>query len=187
MTSAPARPGAGDRQANVILIMSKKAEFCLGAVLLCLVQGASLAKGLESWVEHFACGEASYKVTSSCKASGAPETLNTCRSQDLEITRAGNTKKSRLPQLSKSVATTIKDAGGTVHDLFLVKQACTRIDGAPVEVFYYSIGGGSAPDAEAWSVYDATGTLLEENDPRFGKAVAHPFERMKPVRSIMPR
>lgn len=167
--------------------MSKKAEFCLGAVLLCLVQSASLAKDFESWVEAFACGEASYKVTSLCKASGDPETLNACRSQDLDITRAGNTKTSRLPQLSKTVAKTIKDAGGTIHDLFLVKQACAKIDGAPVEIFYYSIGGGSAPDAEAWSVYDAKGALLEENDPRFGKAVAYPFERMKPVRSIMPR
>lgn len=167
--------------------MNKKTGFCVGAVLFCFVQSASLAKGLQSWVENFTCGEASYKVTSLCKASGDPETLNACRSQDLEITQASKSKKTPLPQLSKSVAKTIKEAGGRVQDLFLVKQACARIDGAPVEIFYYSIGGGSAPDAEAWSVYDAKGSLLEEKDPRFGKAVEYPFERMKPVRSIMPQ
>jgi len=167
--------------------MNKKAGLCLGAVLFFLVQSAGFAKGFQSWVENFACGDASYKVMSLCKPSGDPETLNACRSQDLEITQAGDTKKYKLPQLSKSVAKTIKDAGGSFHELFLVKQACAKMDGAPVEIFYYSIGGGSAPDAEAWSVYDAKGALLEEKDPRFGKAVEYPFERMKPVRSIMPQ
>jgi len=167
--------------------MKNKTKFYLGAVMFCLVQSACFAKGFQSWVENFTCGDVSYKVTSSCKASGDPETLNACRSQNLEITQADNTKKIRLPQLNKSVAKTIKEAGGSVRDLFLVKQACAKIDGAPLEIFYYSIGGGSAPDGEAWSVYDAKGTLLEEKDPRFEKAVDYPFERMKRVRSIMPQ
>jgi len=167
--------------------MKNKTKFCLGTVMFCLVQSACFAQSFQSWVETFTCGDVSYKVTSLCKASDDAETLNACKSQNLEMTQAGNTKKTKLPQLNKSVAKTIKEAGGSVRDLFLVKQACAKIAGAPLEIFYYSIGGGSAPDGEAWSVYDAKGILLEENDPRFDKAVDYPFERMKPVRSIMPQ
>ena len=55
-------------------------------------------------------------------------------------------------------------------------------------VFYYSIGGGSAPYSEAYATYDETGTLVQDDkNPRSRKALADTeYDRMKKVRSIMP-
>lgn len=144
------------------------------------------ANDFQPWVERFACGNASYAVTSSCKASGQPDTLNECRSQTMEVVHGNSGRKAALPELPKSTAAAIKRVGGEIKNLFLVDQGCADVGGTKVEIFYYSIGGGSAPYAGAYAVYDEVGKLLEERDPRMHKAMAYPFEKLKPVRSIMP-
>ena len=68
----------------------------------------------------------------------------------------------------------------------MTRWACTRNDANALAIFYYSIGGGSAPYGEAMAVYDAAGNLLGDKDPKAAPAAGYPFGKMKPVRSIMP-
>jgi hypothetical protein len=166
--------------------MNKQISKFFGAMVLSLVGTACLASGYQTWTEQFTCGKATYKIQSVCKASSDTETLNDCKSQHLEITQGNETRKTKLPELNRSVAGIIKEAGGQLKDLFVVKQGCANISGSPVEILYYSIGGGSAPYAEAYAEYDLSGNLLGEKDLRSKKAAEYPFERLKGVRSIMP-
>lgn len=154
--------------------------------LFALAAMPCFARDFQPWVERFACGKASYTVTSSCKPSGQPDTLNECRLQSMEVVHGNVGRKAELPELTKSTAAAIKGVGGEVKNLFLVNQGCADVGGRKVEIFYYSIGGGSAPYAEAYAVYDESGELLEKRDPRMHKAMSYPFEKLKPVRSIMP-
>lgn len=168
------------------LIMNKNIKFCFGAIVFSLVSSLCSANGYQTWIERFTCGTTSYKVSSFCKAADDPETLNDCKWQRIEITQENGTRKTKLPELNRFSTKAIKSVGGSLENLFLVRQACKKNGEAPLEIFYYSIGGGSAPYGEAWAVYDSKGRLLEEDDPRVEQANDYPFKRMRPVRSIMP-
>jgi hypothetical protein len=58
---------------------------------------------------------------------------------------------------------------------------------ASLRLFDYSIGGGSAPYSDAMETYDTRGRLLKEQAPERPKIIKQSLEKMKCVRSIMPR
>lgn len=153
-----------------------------GACLLAHANGMAF----DTWTEQMTCGQAQYRVDSVCTPSNDPETLNDCKAQTLVVKRPAGPRSVRLPELTVASARTIREAGGEVKDLFLTHWACTRKDTNALAIFYYSIGGGSAPYSEATAVYDAAGKLLDDNDPKARPAAGYPFGKMKPVRSIMP-
>jgi hypothetical protein len=135
------------------------------------------------------CGEAKYKLDSICKKSNDEMELNECKSQFLEITRNGSVRKIKLPELSKYSSNIYKKSGGDSKELFVIKWGCGRADSVSEAVLYYSIGGGSAPNSEAWASYNEAGILMEDDDkpnPKYDKALKSAEKGMKKVRSIMP-
>ncbi|NYE64233.1 hypothetical protein FHW58_005471 [Duganella sp. 1224] len=140
------------------------------------------------WREQMTCGGTQYVIESPCKASKDPESLNVCGAQTLTVSRDGQTRRATLPELNKVSAKSIVDTGGKISRLFVTQWGCARGDQGDVAVLYYSIGGGSAPYAEAYTIYDERGVAIEdENSAKYEKALVNSEGHLKKVRSIMPR
>lgn len=153
-----------------------------------LVHAGCSAGDQAPWREQMQCGDTQYVIESDCKPSNDAATLNQCKAQTLSVSHGGKTRKATLPELNKVSAKSIVETGGKVGKLFVTQWACARGDKGDVAVMYYSIGGGSAPYAEAYSIYDEAGALIENEDSaKYEQALAHSDGHMKKVKSIMPR
>ncbi|MYN16951.1 hypothetical protein GTP81_09315 [Rugamonas sp. FT107W] len=158
------------------------------AVALGLMHVACSAADQAPWREQMQCGDTQYVIESDCKPSNDPTALSQCKAQTLSVSHGGTVRKAKLPELNKVSAKSIVETGGKVSKLFVTQWACARGDKGDVAVMYYSIGGGSAPYAEAYSIYDEAGVLIENEDSaKYEQALAHSDGHMKKVKSIMPR
>lgn len=156
-----------------------------------LVLGASLHahaadKKYGKQVVNMACGEAEYTLTSVCSKSGDPMGLNDCKSQSLLIDRAGAKRTAALPELPKDDSKRLRAGGRNLHDLFVVRWACSNTRSGPIATLYYSIGGGSAPDGETWTHYDKAGKLMESGTRLTPEEINAVERNFKDVPSIMP-
>lgn len=158
------------------------------AVAFGLMHVACSAGEQTPWREQMQCGETQYVIESDCKPNNDPTALNQCKGQTLSVSHGGTVRKAKLPELNKVSAKSIVETGGKVSKLFVTQWACVRGDKGDVAVMYYSIGGGSAPYAEAYSIYEEAGALIENEDSaKYEQALAHSDGHMKKVKSIMPR
>jgi hypothetical protein len=161
-------------------------SFPVMAVLL-LVTASCIAHDKGKWVERMKCGEVRYQIESDCKKSMDPDTLNDCKSQLLRITYRDWVFNERLPQLDKATVKGIKETGGEIGDLFVTQWACVQADKGEVAVLYYSVGGGSAPYADAYTVYDTEGKRIDDDEnSTIRAALANREKSMRRVKSIMP-
>ncbi|MYM89282.1 hypothetical protein GTP91_19150 [Rugamonas sp. FT82W] len=144
--------------------MDIKNKFNAVVVAVGLAHVACSAGEQAPWREQMQCGDTQYVIESDCKPSNDAATLNQCKAQTLSVSHGGTARKAKLPELNKVSAKSIVETGGKVSKLFVTQWACVRGDKSDVAVMYYSIGGGSAPYAEAYSIYDEAGALIENED-----------------------
>ncbi|MDQ2821426.1 MAG: hypothetical protein M3Y65_13690 [Pseudomonadota bacterium] len=135
-------------------------------------------------IDRLKCGPRMVTIQSRCAKSDGDMALNTCKAQAMSI----GTRSVILPELDQRDVAAIRKEGGTPAALFVVKMGCAQVRKAHYPILYYSIGGGSAPHAEVWTAYDASGRLLpNEKFPLDGKMLGALDKKMHRVQSIMPR
>ncbi|WP_145647943.1 hypothetical protein [Pseudoduganella lurida] len=135
------------------------------------------------------CGATRYVLASTCRPGKDETELNTCKPQVLTVSHAGKERKATLPELGKALTRETGKAG-TLKNLFVVQWGCGRRDakGGENAVLYYSVGGGNADYSEAFVVYDEAGVVIEDaRRADYKAALQDGMDRLKPVRSIMPR
>jgi hypothetical protein len=168
--------------------IKNKMNAMLAGAAVAVVHVGCLAGDQAPWREQLQCGDTQYVIESDCKPSGDSSTLNQCKRQTLTVSHDGKTRKATLPELNKVSAKSIVETGGKVGKLFVTQWACVRGDKGDVAVMYYSIGGGSAPYSEAYSIYDEAGAVIENEDSaKYEQALTHSEGHMKKVKSITPR
>ena len=152
-----------------------------------LAGAAHAAPPFKTFSDRLTCGPVAVTVQSTCAEGEDDTTLNTCHPQQMTIASARGTRGVTLPELTKGQRKSYEKLGGSVSDLFLTKMGCARARQAEYVLFYYSIGGGSAPYSELWLAYDKNGALVEDKDFPEGLTSSADFSKMQRVRSIMPR
>jgi hypothetical protein len=161
----------------------------MGFLLFCSVSvtAAPAAEKFEMSTRTMMCGNAQFKIESTCARSREEMTLNTCRPQVLTIVSNGKTVQKTLPELNKADVKRHREAGGTLSDLYVTQWGCAGRENARVALIYYSAGGGNAAYSESMAFYDAAGNLIQKSrDPRYAKAIADGMGKLVPVPSIMP-
>lgn len=148
---------------------------------------AYAAQKFETSTVLMECGEAKFKIESTCAKSAEEMTLNVCKPQKLTIVVNGDAVQKQLPEFSKFSLKILKEVGGDPKNLYVVSWGCGGKGSEAVASLYYSIGGGSAPYSESMGFYDSKGRLIEqEKDVRYKKSMSEADGKMKPVPSIMP-
>jgi len=160
----------------------------MGVLLFCSVAvTATAAEKFETRTRNMVCGDAQFKIESTCARSREEMTLNTCRAQVLTIVSNGKTVRKTLPELSEANVKSHKEAGGTLSDLYVTQWGCAGRGNASVALLYYSVGGGNAASSESMAFYDSAGNLIQKDrTPRYAKAIADGMDKLAPVPSIMP-
>jgi hypothetical protein len=148
------------------------------------MSAAANGAGFVTSRQELSCGKASYIIASSCKAS-TDGSLNACKQQTLTIQAATGKRTVKLPEFTKKQASAYKKSGGTASDLYVTRWGCVTAEGEQSLMLYHSIGGGSAPYADAYTAYDADGNSLGDKRLPVESILAFKQTR-KPVRSIMP-
>ena len=81
----------------------------------------------------------------------------------------------------------IAESGGDKDDLYVIKWGCGQAQSGKVALFYYSVGGGSAPYSEVWVQYGESGHIIAgKKDGLDTNSLLKTQKEMKKVRSIMP-
>ena len=154
---------------------------------LLLMSSVAAKNKYDTSVQKMICGKATYTLQSICMKSEDDMSLNECKQQKLKIENNKNIRNILLPELNKSDIKTIKGSGGVIEDLYVVKWGCGNTAKENVAVFYYSIGGGSAPYSEAWAQYDENGEIIQHGKLGMdGKAMLKLYDKMEKVKSINP-
>jgi hypothetical protein len=163
-------------------IQSVLCVLSLGAFAVCQAAGK-----YKTFTDEIICGKAKLSIQSTCAKGDDKMSLNRCKPQQLTIAQDGAKRSTALPELNQDDVRSIKEEDGSVSDLFVVKVGCAQVADANYALFYYSVGGGSAPYSEFWTAYDESGNLLSSKYfPLHGNALEQVNQKMKKVHSIMP-
>lgn len=149
----------------------------------CTISSCLASDGFTTTAQHITCGKVKFVIESTCKKSRKPMEFNECKPQTLKL---ADGRAITLPDFATEDASAIKKSGGVLKDLFVTQWGCVRSRGQDLMVLYYSIGGGSAPYAEAWAKYDSSGKLVGKENALDAKAQDELEQSMVDVHSIMP-
>jgi hypothetical protein len=160
------------------------------ATMLGILGNSCLAGDLQNWTEELTCGKLHYKLTSVCQSADPKDdtALNECKSQTLDISSDSQSKRVKLPELSRKELAHLKKAQEDPNELFVVQWGCGTTGSANILVLRYSAGYGNHDGVEEMTAYDDAGKLIEESGwAKYSKAIDDGQSKFKPVHSILPR
>jgi hypothetical protein len=159
----------------------------LGCAMLAVASAAHGQAAYTTTTETMSCGKGKFTIASTCRKNG--DGLNQCKPQKLTVVSPAGTRTTSLPEMTNAEAADYKALGGDIKDLYVIQWGCGKsaAKSQPVAVFYYSIGGGSAPYSEVDIHYNEVGQLAGKSLAIAARDYDALGEAMKPVRSIMPR